>query len=83
MNLVNQKCLLHPTLLFFAATIDLVKQFEGFSANAYIDTSGLPVVGYGQTRINSKTVSMGQYITEAQVDVALKQELDRIQKLVQ
>ena len=64
------------------ATVDLVKQFEGFSASTYLDTSGLPVIGYGQTRINGATVSMGQYITQAQADLALRQELNHIQNLV-
>ena len=64
------------------ATVNLVKEFEGFSANTYIDTSGLPVIGYGQTKINGATVSMGQYITQAQADLALEQELYHIQKLV-
>lgn len=62
--------------------INLVKNFEGFKASAYIDTSGLPVIGYGQTRINGKTVRLGQYITQAQADVALEQELYHIQRLV-
>jgi GH24 family phage-related lysozyme (muramidase) len=64
------------------ATINLVKQFEGFSPQAYLDTSGLPVVGYGQTKIHGKTVRMGQYITQAQADVALQQELAHLQKMV-
>lgn len=63
-------------------TVNLIKQFEGFSSLAYIDTSGLPVVGYGQTRINGRTVSMGQYITEAQANHALEKELHHIQNLV-
>ena len=63
-------------------TVNLVKEFEGFSAQAYLDTSGLPVVGYGQTKINGKTVRMGQYITQAQADVALQHELDRLQNIV-
>lgn len=62
--------------------IDLVKHFEGFRSSAYLDTSGLPVIGYGQTKINGKTVSLGQYITQAQADVALEQELYHIQRLV-
>ncbi len=62
--------------------VNLVKNFEGFRASAYIDTSGLPVIGYGQTRINGKTVRLGQYITQAQADVALEQELYHIQRLV-
>ena len=65
-----------------ASTIDLVRQHEGFRSYAYIDTSGLPVIGYGQTRINGQTVRMGQYITKAQADVALAEELYHIQRLV-
>lgn len=64
------------------ATINLVKQYEGFRSYAYIDTSGLPVIGYGQSKINGKTVRMGQYITQAQADAALAKELYHIQKLV-
>ena len=63
-------------------TINLVKEFEGFSAQAYLDTNGLPVLGYGQTKINGKTVRMGQYITQAEADVALQHELDRLQNVV-
>ena len=65
-----------------ASTIDLVKQHEGFRSYAYIDTSGLPVIGYGQTRINGRTVRMGQYITKAQAEAALEKELYHIQSLV-
>ena len=63
-------------------TINLVKQYEGFKAQAYIDTSGLPVIGYGQSRINGKKVRMGQYITKAQADAALERELYHIQQIV-
>lgn len=64
------------------ATLDLVKHYEGFRSRAYIDTSGLPVIGYGQSRINGQTVRMGQYITRAQADAALARELYHIQRLV-
>ena len=63
-------------------TVNLVKEFEGFSAQAYLDTNGLPVLGYGQTKINGKTVRMGQYITQAEADVTLQHELDRLQNVV-
>ena len=63
-------------------TSNLVKKFEGFRPYAYIDTSGLPVIGYGQTRVNGRSVTMGQYISQAQADIALEQELYQIQKLV-
>ena len=62
--------------------VDLVKNFEGFRSSAYTDTSGLPVIGYGQTRVNGKTVRLGQYITQEQANVALEQELYHLQQLV-
>ena len=63
-------------------TIDLVKSFEGFRSYAYIDSSGLPVIGYGQTKVNGITTRLGQFITVSQADRALEQELAHIQKLV-
>jgi GH24 family phage-related lysozyme (muramidase) len=63
-------------------TSSLIKQFEGFRPTAYIDTSGLPVIGYGQTRVNGKTVQLGQSISQEQANLALEQELLQIQQLV-
>ena len=62
--------------------INLVKQYEGFRSYAYIDTNGLPVIGYGQSRIRGRKVRMGQYISRAEADVELAKELYRIQSLV-
>lgn len=63
-------------------TVNLVKQYEGFSSHAYIDTSGLPVIGYGQSVINGRRVRLGQYITRSQADAALERELYHIQRKV-
>ena len=63
-------------------TIALVKDFEGFRPYAYIDSSGLPVIGYGQTRVNGRTAQLGQFISRGQADLALEQELAQIQRLV-
>ena len=63
-------------------TINLIKQHEGFRSYAYIDSNGLPVIGYGQSRINGRPVTMGQYITQAEADAALIVELERIQRLI-
>ena len=65
-----------------AATINLVKQHEGFSEKAYIDTSGLPVIGYGQTRVRGKRVKMGQWISKSEADAELVKELYLIQRTV-
>ena len=64
------------------AAINLVKQYEGFRSYAYIDTNGLPVIGYGQSRIRGRKVRMGQYISRAEADAELAKELYRIQSLV-
>ncbi len=81
-ELIKSEIVITSNVSVLPTTVDLVKQFEGFSADAYIDTSGLPVIGYGQTRINGKTVILGQYITQAEADVALRQELEHLQNLV-
>ena len=62
--------------------IDLIKQHEGFRSYAYIDSNGLPVIGYGQSRINGRAVTIGQYITQAGANAALIVELERIQRLI-
>ncbi len=59
-----------------------MKTFEGFRASTYIDTNGLPVIGYGQTQVNGQTVSHGQYITQAEADAALQRELYELQRLI-
>ncbi|MBE9043976.1 lysozyme [Pleurocapsales cyanobacterium LEGE 10410] len=81
-NLELKKNIVASNVSVLPATINLVKEFEGFRSYAYTDTSGLPVVGYGQTRINGQTVRLGQYITQTQADIALRQELQHIQNLV-
>ncbi|MGK7935323.1 MAG: lysozyme [Xenococcaceae cyanobacterium] len=64
------------------ATINLVKQYEGFRSNAYRDTNGLAVIGYGQSKINGKRVKMGQYVSRSKADAELAKELYHIQLLV-
>ena len=64
------------------AALDLIKQHEGFRSYAYIDSNGLPVIGYGQSRVNGQAVVMGQYITQTEADAALAVEVERIQRLI-
>ena len=81
-NILSSPRLVASNLVVLPETSNLIKHFEGFRSYAYIDSSGLPVIGYGQTRVNGRTVRMGQYITQAQANLALEQELSQIQKLV-
>ena len=64
------------------STLNLVKQYEGFRSQAYLDTNGLPVVGYGQSKIYGKHVRMGQSISPAKAEAELEKELYQIQLLI-
>lgn len=65
-----------------AIALNLVKEFEGFSDIAYIDTDGTPVIGYGLSKIDGKSVNMGDRISVAKADAALKAELQKIQQQI-
>jgi GH24 family phage-related lysozyme (muramidase) len=78
----NQNKITAANFQVLPATLNLIKQHEGFRSYAYIDSNGLPVIGYGQSTINGRTVTMGEYITQAEADAALIIELERIQRLV-
>jgi GH24 family phage-related lysozyme (muramidase) len=83
LNFLPQENLILSSLPILPSTSSLIKKFEGFRSSAYIDSSGLPVIGYGQTRVNGTTVKLGQSISQEQADIALEQELSQIQQLVQ
>ena len=55
--------------------IDLIKKWEGFSANAYLDPVGVPTIGYGTTRINGQKVKLGTTITLSQAEQLLKKQV--------
>ena len=58
--------------------VNLVKEFEGFADQAYIDTDGTPVIGYGLSRIAGKPVQLGDRISPIQAEIALKHQLQEI-----
>ena len=58
--------------------IDLIKEFEGFESQAYIDTDGTPVIGYGLSKIAGKPVQVGDRISPERADAALKSHLQEI-----
>lgn len=41
-----------------AETVDFLRTHEGFRPNAYRDTEGVPTIGYGQTNILNRAVTM-------------------------
>lgn len=58
--------------------LNLIKQFEGCHLTAYKDPIGIPTIGYGHT----KSVKLGQKITQAQADNYLRQDVAASEKAV-
>ena len=78
----NQNKVTAANFQVLPATLNLIKQHEGFRSYTYIDSNGLPVIGYGQSTINGRAVTTGQYITQAEADAALMVTLEQIQRSV-
>jgi len=58
------------------AGIDLIKHFEGFKPEAYLDPIGIPTIGYGHIEgVTRQDVSNRRTITEAQADQFLREDL--------
>lgn len=62
--------------------IDLIKQFEGFRANAYQDSVGVWTIGYGTTRINGQPVTAGMTITQQQALQLVQQEVNKLTRQI-
>jgi lysozyme len=58
--------------------IALVRSFEGFRADAYKDSAGIPTIGYGTTY----GVKMGQHITMEEAEDLLKADLQHSEEAV-
>jgi lysozyme len=56
--------------------IDLIKSFEGLRLEAYLDSVGIPTIGYGHT----KGVKLGQKITEQEAEDLLRNDLDEFER---
>jgi lysozyme len=48
--------------------VKLLKELEGFRNEAYLDTGGVPTIGYGSTKVNGIPVKMGDTITEPEAE---------------
>jgi lysozyme len=58
--------------------INLIKQFEGYRSEAYLDAVGVPTIGYGSTMWNDgKKVKLGETITLEGAGLLLYWEVNR------
>lgn len=56
--------------------IDLIKHFEGLRLDAYLDSVGIPTIGYGHT----KGVKLGDKITEEKAEELLREDLEEFER---
>ena len=59
--------------------IDLIKEFEGFRASAYLDPVGIVTIGYGTTSRAGVGIEphLGMTISEPQAEVYLRQAVEK------
>ncbi len=57
------------------AGIALLKSFESFRADAYLDMVGVPTIGWGFT----KGVHLGDHMNEDEAETRLEQEIDQFE----
>lgn len=60
-----------------ASGMEILKDFEGFRSSAYLDSKGIPTIGYGTIRINGQPVRLGMTCTMAQALEWKRQDLAR------
>ena len=58
--------------------LDLIKKWEGLRLNAYLDSGGVPTIGYGHT----KDVAMGQTVTKDEAEYMLAMDVLWAEKCV-
>jgi len=55
----------------------LIKKFEGFSSEAYLDTANVPTIGYGNTRhLDGTRVVLGEKISKIDAEFLLMEYLN-------
>lgn len=59
--------------------LDIIKKWEGYRSDAYIDPVGIPTVGYGTIRYpTGRKVKLGDIISEPEAEAFLKFEVDEV-----
>lgn len=56
-------------------TESLLAGYEGFRTKAYLDAVGVPTIGFGQTRINGRSVRLGDVMTREQGKEGLRENI--------
>lgn len=64
------------------AGIDLIHEFESFSATAYLCPAGVWTIGWGTTRVNGRPVTQGMTTTREQADAWFAEDLRGFEQCV-
>lgn len=62
--------------------IDAIKFFEGFRHKAYLDSVGIPTIGYGDTAVFGVPVKLGETITKEVAEESLKDDVGSFEAAV-
>ncbi|MDJ0532783.1 MAG: lysozyme [Xenococcaceae cyanobacterium MO_207.B15] len=58
--------------------LDLIKKWEGFRSEAYLDPVGIPTIGYGTIRYpDGRKVGLGDTISEQVAEAFLLQDCEK------
>ncbi len=60
--------------------VDLIKSFEGLRTTSYLDSVGVPTIGYGHT---GPDVKLGQKIDHQVAEIVLRKDLIRFEEAVE
>ncbi len=61
--------------------LDIIRKWEGYRTDAYLDPVGIPTIGYGTIKYpDGRKVSMGEKVTKAQAEEYLAFEVDKVVK---
>ena len=67
---------------FLPQALAIIREFEGFREQAYVDTDGTPVIGYGLSKVDGRKVRLGDTISVAKADAVLSQQVLDLQEQI-
>ena len=61
----------------------IIREFEGFREQAYVDTDGTPVIGYGLSKVDGRKVRLGDRISVAKANDVLSRQVLELRSQVE
>lgn len=77
-DLTNTMIILNPFMSARKTAESIIKKYEGLRLKAYLDSAGIPTIGYGViTYSNGTKVKMGDLITKEKAESEFKHHFDK------